>query len=91
MSRTSVDSKKTYHIVNSTIVFEDEKEKSFESPAGGINTKGINSKEDYIAIPLNEVARLIGDDGRTILLEGSLQEVNAKKKEMEAKKEDIEK
>ena len=91
MSRTNVDSSKTYHIVNSTIVFEDEREKGFESPAGGINTRGIVSKEESIAIPLNDVAILIDDDGKTVLAEGSMQEVTAKKAEMEAKRKNANK
>ena len=91
MSRTNVDSSKTYHIVNSTIVFEDEREKGFESPAGGINTRGASSKEDYIAIPLNNVARLMNDDGKTVLAEGTMQEVTAKKAEMEAKRRNTKK
>ena len=91
MSRTNVDSSKTYHIVNSTIVFEDEREKSFESPAGGINTRGIVSKEESIAITLNDVAILIDDDGKTVLAEGTMQEVTAKKAEMEAKRRNTKK
>ena len=91
MSRTNVDSNTTYHIVNSTIVYEDERENGFESPAGGINTRGIVSKEEAIVIPLNDVARLIDDDGKTVLLEGTMQEVTAKKAEMEAKKRNAKK
>ena len=43
MSRTNVDSSKTFHTINSTIIFEDKEQNKFESPVGGINTRGKNT------------------------------------------------
>ena len=84
MSHTNVDSSKTFHIINSTIIFEDKEQNKFESPEGGINTKGKSAKDDNIEIPLQDVAKLKDDKGN-IIFEGTLEEVKAKKFEMEAK------
>ena len=89
MSRTNVDSSKTFHTINSTIIFEDKEQNKFESPVGGINTRGKNTMADNIEIPLQDVAKLRDDNGN-IIFEGSLEEVKAKAAELEAKKkEDI--
>ena len=89
MSRTNVDSNKTFHAINSTIIFEDKEQNKFESPVGGINTRSKNTKADNIEIPLQNVAKLKDDNGN-IIFEGSLEEVKAKAAELEAKKkEDI--
>ncbi len=84
MSRTNVDSSKTFHTINSTIIFEDKEQNKFESPVGGINTRGKNTMADNIEIPLQDVAKLKDDNGN-IIFEGTLEEVKAKKAEMEAK------
>ena len=89
MSRTNVDSSKKFYTANSTIIFEDKEQNKFESPEGGINTRGKNTLVDNIEIPLQDVARLIDDNGN-VIFEGSPEEVKAKAAELEAKKkEDI--
>ena len=73
MSRTNVDSSKTFHTINSTIIFEDKEQNKFESPVGGINTRGKNTMADNIEIPLQDVAKL-KDDNEDVV--GFLQVLN---------------
>ena len=83
MSHTNVDSK-TYHVVNSTITYIDDKEQKIEAPVGGINIKGKDVKSNSIEIALNTEYRLKSDDGKTVLYKGtSLEEVKAKEAELQ--------
>ena len=86
MSHTNVDSKKAYHVTNSTIAYVDDKEQKIEDPVGGININGKDVKEANIAIPLNREYRLISDDGKKLVFKAvSKEEVEAKKRELEQK------
>ena len=85
MSHTNVDSKRVYHIANSTITYIDEKEKKIEDPAGGINQKGRNVETDYIEISLNPEYRLKDDEGRVIYSSDSLENLKLKEKELKEK------
>lgn len=84
MSHTNVDSKKTYHIVNSTMMQMDLKEKRIETPEGGIDKKGKNVKSDFIEINVHDA--ILRDDNGKILFQGSLEEVEAKKAQIEAER-----
>lgn len=84
MSHTNVDSAKTYHIDNSTIIYMNEKEQKIEDPVGGINLRGKNVKVECLEIPFVPEYRLM--EGKTVLFRGnSLQEVKAKQEKLQVK------
>ena len=91
MSHTNVDSNKTYHIVNYTTPEIDLKERTVKTPLGGADMKGKNVKSDFIEVALTEATRLIDDDGKTVLAEGTLQEVKSAEAEIENKRKAINK
>ena len=75
MSHTNVDSKQKNYRTNATMAYVDSKENKIEDPVGGINIDNKDIRENCVEIPLNDVFRLIDDDGKTVLAEGTLQEV----------------
>ena len=86
MSHTNVDSNKTYHIVNYTTPEFDLKERTVKTPLGGVDMKGKDAKSNFIEVSFTEVSRLIDDDGKTVLAEGTLQEVKSAEEEIKNKR-----
>lgn len=85
MSHTNVDSTKKIHRTNATIAHVDSRENKIEDPVGGIYVDNEDTRANCIEIPFNDVARLIGDDGKTVLAEGTLQEVKMAEAQIKGK------